>query len=101
MLAVNNRIRKIFDDPKTTTAQKKKLCRSLAEKFRDDQLPEWCLTPEAYQGEAVDAALDDLEGGSSRRRRTARRKTAKRRRRTLRSQKSPAKRMTNIYTTYM
>ena len=93
MLAVNNRIRKIFEDPKTTTAQKKKLCESLAEQFNEDQLPEWCTSegrglvslkggPVASPGlKTGNAAFNDLEGGRrSRRRRTVRRKTVKRRR---------------------
>jgi hypothetical protein len=80
MLAVNNRIRKIFENPKTTVSQKKKLCKSLAEQFNEDQLPEWCTSPEAYQGEAVETTLDHLEGGRRRRRRQTRRKITKRRR---------------------
>ena len=102
MRAVNNRIRKMFEDPKTTPEQKKKLCNELREKFPDEALPPWCNSPDAYYGTATETTFDSLEGGSSRRRRRTLRKTAKRRRRrTLRHQKSPAKRMTNIYTTYM
>jgi len=81
MIAVNNRIRKIFENPKTTVSQKKKLCKSLAEQFKDHQLPEWCTSPEAYQGEAAETTLDELEGGRTRRRRrNVRRKTMKRQR---------------------
>jgi hypothetical protein len=63
MRAVNNRIRKTFEDPKTSPEQKKKLCNELREKFPDESLPSWCNSPDAYYGTTVDTTLHELAGG--------------------------------------
>lgn len=86
MRAVSNRIRKTFEDPKTTPEQKKQLCRSLSEKFPDEKLPEWCNSPDSYYGTPEVTTLEELEGGRRRKRRTHRKLI--KRRRTLRHRRS-------------
>lgn len=100
LLAYNNRIRKIFHDPKTTYEQKKKICKELSVKFKGDPayfLPVWCNSSEAtsvkFFGKIPGVItgtktgyrdLDDLSGGKRRQRTTTRRAKLYKRGRTIR-----------------